>query len=91
MINNDQTPSKYVPAGRFTMAPKVAKNVGVTGIADKRNITLTLTATLVALEWKIFFEKVSKIYSHKKNRNKYFLIQADNSIMCGYVLDLLIS
>ena len=66
MINNDQTPSKYVPAGRFTMAPKVAKNVGVTEIADKRNITLTLTATLGALEWKIFFEKVSKIYSHKK-------------------------
>ena len=36
MINRDQTPSKYVQVGRFTMAPKVTK----------KNITLTLTVTM---------------------------------------------
>ena len=46
MINSDQTPSKYVHVGRFTMAPKGAKKVGVAGIADKRNIMLTLTVTM---------------------------------------------
>ena len=36
MINSDQTPSKYVQVGRFTMAPK----------GTKKNITLTLTVTM---------------------------------------------
>ena len=36
MINSDQTPSKYVQVGRFTMVPKGAK----------KNITLTLTVTM---------------------------------------------
>ena len=48
MINSDQTPSKYVQVGRFTMAPKGAKKVGMAGIADKRNIMLTLTVTIDA-------------------------------------------
>ena len=46
MINSDQTPSKYVQVGCFTMAPKGTKKVGVAGIADKQNITLTLTVTM---------------------------------------------
>ena len=46
MINSDQTLSKYVQVGRFTMAPKGAKKVGVAGIVDKQNITLTLTVTM---------------------------------------------
>ena len=46
MINSDQTPSKYVQVGRFTMVPKGAKKVGVAGIADERNIMLTLTVTM---------------------------------------------
>ena len=45
ILNSDQTPLKYVQAGRFTMAPKGAKKVGVAGSADKRMITLTLTVT----------------------------------------------
>ena len=45
-INSDQKSSKYVPVGRFTMAPKGAKKVSVAGIADNRNITLTLTVTM---------------------------------------------
>ena len=36
MINSDQTLSKYVQVGRFTMAPK----------GTKKNITLTLTVTM---------------------------------------------
>ena len=46
VINSDQTPSKYVQVGRFTMVSKGAKKVGVAGIADKRNIMLTLTVTM---------------------------------------------
>ena len=46
MINSDQTPSKYVQVGRFTMVPQGAKKVGVAAIADKRMITLTLTVTM---------------------------------------------
>ena len=46
ILNSDQTPSKYVQVGRFTMSPKGAKKVGVAGSADKRMITLTLTFTL---------------------------------------------
>ena len=46
VINSDQTSSKYVQVGRFTMAPKGAKKVAVAGITNKRNITLTLTVTM---------------------------------------------
>ena len=46
MINSDQAPSKYAQVGRFTMATKGRKKVGVAGIADKWNITLTLTVTM---------------------------------------------
>ena len=35
MINSDQAPSKYAQVGRFTMAAKGRKKVGVAGIADK--------------------------------------------------------
>ena len=45
VINSDKTPSKYVQVRCFTMAPKGAKKVGVAGITDKQNITLTLTVT----------------------------------------------
>ena len=46
VISSDQTPSKYVQVGSFTVAPKGAKKVGIAGIAKKRNITLTLTVTM---------------------------------------------
>ena len=36
VINSDQAPSKYVQAGRFTMAPKCAKKVCVAEIVEKR-------------------------------------------------------
>ena len=45
VLNSDQTPSKYVQVGRFTMAPQGAKKVGIAGSADKRMIILTLTVT----------------------------------------------
>ena len=45
VINSDQIPSKYVQVGRFTLASKGAKKVDVAGIADKRNMALTVTVT----------------------------------------------
>ena len=35
ILNSDQSPSKYVQVGQFTMASKGAKKVGVAGSADK--------------------------------------------------------
>ena len=46
VLNSDQTPSKYVQVGRFTMAPQGSKKVGKVGSDDKRTITLTFTVTL---------------------------------------------
>ena len=62
MINRDQTPSKYVQVGRFTMAPKAAKKVGVAGITNKRNITLTLTVTIdgKALPFQAIYKEKTK-------------------------------
>ena len=62
MINSDQTPSKYVQVGRFTVVPKGAKKVGVAGIADKRNITLTLTVTMdgKALSLQAIYKRKTK-------------------------------
>ena len=46
IINGDQTPSKYIQVGRFTMLPQGAKIVGVVEIADKRMITFILTVPM---------------------------------------------
>ena len=46
VINSDQTPSKYVTAGRTTMAAKNASTVPLAGSNDKRAITLTLSVVL---------------------------------------------
>ena len=42
----DQTPSKYVTAGRTTMTPKNSTRVGLAGSTDDCSIALTLTVTL---------------------------------------------
>ena len=39
IINLDQTPIKYVPAGRTTLAKKNTKTVRIKGTSDKRTIT----------------------------------------------------
>ena len=46
VINSDQTTSKHVQVGHFTMAPQSAKKVNVARIVDKRMLTLTLTVTM---------------------------------------------
>lgn len=46
IINSDQTPSSYVSVGKLTMAAKNSKSVPITGLTDKRNITLTFTVSL---------------------------------------------
>ena len=45
-INVDQTPSKYVPVERSTLAEKNVKDVLISGSSDKRSITATFTETL---------------------------------------------
>ena len=46
IINADQTPSKYVPVGRSTLAEKNVKDVTISGSADKRSITATFASAL---------------------------------------------
>ena len=46
VLNTDQTPLKYVPVGRSTLASKNLKNVPLTGAADKRAVTATFAQTL---------------------------------------------
>ncbi len=46
VINLDQTPSKYVPGSRSTLAKEGSKNVPIAGGSDKRMITLTFATTL---------------------------------------------
>ena len=41
IINADQTPLKYVPVGRSTLAEKNVKDVPISDSADKRSITAT--------------------------------------------------
>lgn len=45
IINIDQTPTKYVPVGRTTLAQKNTKTVPVAGSSDKRTITATFSIT----------------------------------------------
>ena len=46
IINADQTPCKYVPTARYTLAEKNSKSVILAGGADKRAITATFAQTL---------------------------------------------
>ena len=46
VINADQTPLKYVPVDRCTLASRNSKNVPLAGAADKRAITATFAQTL---------------------------------------------
>ena len=45
IIAFDQTPSKYVPVGRTTLAKKGQKDVPLKGMTDKRTITATFAVT----------------------------------------------
>ena len=45
IINIDQTPTKYVPVSRSTLAKKNSKAVAIKGSSDKRSITATLSIT----------------------------------------------
>ena len=46
IINADQTPSKYVPVGRSTLAENNVKDIPISGSADKRSITATFAQAL---------------------------------------------
>ena len=46
IINVDQTPSKFVSTGNFTMAVTNSKQVAKKGSNDKRGMTITLAETL---------------------------------------------
>ena len=78
-MNRDQTPSKYGQVGRFAMASKGAKKVGVAGIAKKRNITLTLTVTMdgKALPFQAIYKGKTKQSLLKVSFPKDFKLSAN--------------
>ena len=45
IINIDQTPTKYVPVSRSTLAKKNSKAAAIKGSSDKRSITATFSIT----------------------------------------------
>ena len=45
IINIDQTPTKYVPVSRSTLAKKNSKAVAIKGSSDKSSITATFSIT----------------------------------------------
>ena len=63
IINLDQTPTKYVPVGRTTLAEKNTKTVPIKGSSDKR----TLTATF-AISLQVDFMSVQLIYGEKTRK-----------------------
>ena len=46
ILNLDQTPLKYIPVGRQSLAKKGSKSVSIAGSTDKRSITGTFLITL---------------------------------------------
>ena len=46
VLNLDQTPTKYVPSARHTLAQRNSKSVVIAGSSDKRTIMATFTITL---------------------------------------------
>lgn len=46
VVNFDQTGSKFVPCSQWTMAEKGSKQVAVTGLDDKREMTVVLAVSL---------------------------------------------
>ena len=46
VLNIDQTPLKYVPCGKTTMAEKSSSTVPINGVSDQRMITATFTISL---------------------------------------------
>lgn len=46
IVNFDQTPISYCPAGKYTMADKGTSKIAIAGQTDKRNLTAVLACTL---------------------------------------------
>ena len=46
ILNLDQTPLRYIPVGRQSLAKKSSKSVSIAGSTDKRSITRTFIITL---------------------------------------------
>ena len=64
LINQDQTPSKYVPGCNKTLASKGIKSVSVAGSTDQRTITATFSITMDGR-----FLPMQIIYSDKTSKS----------------------
>ena len=79
VLNIEETPLKYVPCGKTTMAEKSSSAVPVNGVSDKRMITATFA---ILLDGK--FLPIQLIYTRKTERSipkikfpKSFLLTAN--------------
>ena len=64
ILKLDQTPLKYIPVGRQSLAKKGSKSVSIVGSTDKRSITGTIIITLSGK-----FLPMQLIYGGKTNQS----------------------
>ena len=69
IIKMDQTPTKYVPVSRSTLAKKNSKAVAIKGSSDKRSITVTFSITFSGK----FFTNAAHLW--RKNHKIFAQIQ----------------
>ena len=80
-INIDQTPTKYVPVSRSTLAKKNSKAVAIKSNSDKRSITATFSITFSGkfLPMQLIYGgKITKSFPRFKFPN-YFLLSVNKT------------
>ena len=81
IFNIDQTPSKYVPTSKVTMARRGSKQVSLAGSNDKRTITATYAQTLAGdiLPFQLIYKGKTKRSLPKTTFPKGFVLSANKS------------
>ena len=81
IFNIDQTPSKYVPTSKVTMARRGSKQVSLAGFNDKRTITATYAQTLAGdiLPFQLIYKGKTKRFLPKTTFPKGFVLSANKN------------
>ena len=81
IFNIDQTPSKYVPTSKVTLARRGSKQVSLAGSNDKRTITVTYAQTLAGdiLPFQLIYKGKTKRSLPKTTFPKGFVLSANKS------------
>ena len=85
ILNLDQTPLSYVSPGKYTLNPKGAKTVPITGVDDKRQITATFSIGMTGsfLPIQLIYEGKTRRYLPNYDFPKGFNITYSPSHWCN--------